>query len=98
MSLKLWRSDKPQPLDYDQQYDPTQRVFIEDREKADYINRLSSAIQDWIADKSTTLFDSRVSKIKKSWVRSGGSSDIFDNIITPQAFLKSGYYKTMSKG
>ncbi len=97
MTLALWKSDKPQPLDYDQQFDPTQRTFVADEEKDDYSNRVAVAIKDWMATKSKTLFESRVAAIKKSWIRAGGWESLFDNIIMPQAFLQSGYYKTMAK-
>ena len=95
--LKLWKSDNPEPQDYNHHFDPTQQIPIEDELQSEYIERISQSLCDWIANQSTEDFETRLLSIKSSWVKSSGSLSIFEDMVQ-KAFLQSGFYKTMSQG
>ena len=94
--LKLWKSDNPEPQDYNYHRDPLHEVDSNScPDRRQLVSTLAQYLSRWIENPAFP-FDSGIAKERKAWRSRGGNDQVFDEVQT-EAFLASGYYKKMLK-
>ena len=91
--LRLWKSDNPEPRDYNYHRDPLheqdQNSGCLDRNKL--ILDLTSVLKSWV-ENSKIPFEAITNRLRQDWLKQGGSFTVYEQALS-QAFLSSGYYK-----
>jgi hypothetical protein len=91
--LNLWKSDRPEPQDYNYHRDPLHNTDSNsgclDRDKL--IQDLTSVLKNWVGNPRIP-FQAITLRLKQDWLKQGGSFAQYEQALS-QAFLSSGYYK-----
>jgi len=93
--LQLWKQDSKEPDWYNKNPDPFHKVDQSCGVQDDLIANLTTKLKEWLSNHSAD-FDRFVNAEKQRWISKGGSKSVFDKALEI-AFLKSNFYKILSK-